>query len=72
MKKTAINWLVNHIALEGRLPQWLIDKAIEMEKDQIEDAYDSGEANQYSEIYKDGYKDVSPNQYYIETYGKDA
>lgn len=39
MKNTAVDWLVNHIALEGRLPKWLIEKAKEMEKEQIKQAY---------------------------------
>lgn len=63
MKKTAVDWLVNHIALEGRLPQWLIEKAKEMEKEQISDAYWDGI---FHGNFLDGYG------YYNETYGKDA
>lgn len=61
MKKTAVDWLVNHIALEGRLPKWLIEKAKEMEKEQIQDAYWDGIF--YGE-FLDG------QGYYNETYGK--
>lgn len=61
MKKTAVDWLVNHIALEGRLPQWLIEKAKEMEKEQISDAYWDG-------IFYGKFLDGQG--YYNETYGK--
>lgn len=64
--KTAVEWLIEEWpSLKFQLPPWLIKKVIEMEKEQIKDAYLCGlihpleiEASKQSE------------QYYNETYGK--
>ena len=64
--KTAVEWLIEEWpSLKFQLPPWLIKKVIEMEKEQIKDAYLFGlihpleiEASKQSE------------QYYNETYGK--
>ena len=67
MKQTAVDWLINQIELEAklafldnRLPQWLIEKAKQMEKEQIEEAFKSG-------AFYDGYE-LQSKQYYWEEY----
>jgi hypothetical protein len=43
MKQTAVEWLIEQWPiLETQLPTWLIEQAKEMEKEQIEDAYNKG------------------------------
>ena len=65
MAQTAVNWLIDQISskenqekLTGR--EWLevVEKAKQMEKEQIMDAYNNGE-NRSAELY------------YDETYGKE-
>lgn len=75
MKQTAVQKFWDKIALKlsfEQLNEFVSEfkKAKEMEKDQILDAYDRGEANEYSYEHIQDYKDVSPEQYYKETYEK--
>lgn len=70
MKHTAVDWLINQIELEAKLafldnslPQWLINKAKEMEKEQIERAYHQGVVNEISI-----YSTPDAEQYYKQTY----
>ena len=44
--KTAVEWLIEQWPiLESQLPDWLIEQAKEMEKEQIKDAYRIGYIN---------------------------
>ena len=72
-KQTAVEWLQEAISkkLTNEMSPFFLDlfeQAKAMEKQQIMDAYDSGEANQYSTEYNSDYKDCSPEQFYIDTY----
>jgi hypothetical protein len=72
-KQTAVQWLQEAISkkLSSEIGPYfldLFDQAKAMEKEQIIDAYDSGEANQYSTEYNPDYKDCAPEQFYTETY----
>ena len=69
MAQTAVNWLIDQISskenqekLTGR--EWLevVEKAKEMEKEQIVNAWDDG---------KDSFSTRNAEQYYNETYGKE-
>jgi hypothetical protein len=61
-KQTAVEWLLNEWPiLNSELPQWLIEQAKEMEKEQIEDAYSLSRC-EWNET-------ISSSQYYNETYG---
>jgi len=51
MKQTAVEWLVDELILEGfNVPKVFYDKAKEMEKEQIMDAYNNGD-NRSAELY---------------------
>jgi hypothetical protein len=56
--KTAVEYLLHMYALQGAIYQYDIDKAIEMEKEQIIKAYEGGEAVQFE----------NAEQYYNETF----
>jgi len=69
MKQTAVEWLLNEIDMQYpeinlRRKEWMVDKAKEMEKEQIERAYHQGVVNEVSIYYTPEAK-----QYYNETYG---
>lgn len=57
-KETAVEYLVYMYALQGAIYQDDIDKAIEMEKEQIMKAYEGGETVQFEDA----------EQYYNETF----
>jgi hypothetical protein len=68
-KMTALQWL--EIAMQNKLKAEMgpyfaeaFEQAKEMEKQQIMDAYDSGEANQYRCEHIMNSKDCSPEEYY--------
>lgn len=69
MKQTAIEWLIQDLSERRVLPdnlsllRWSIDKAKEMEKEQILDAYWLG-THDYDMSYP-------AQQYYKDTYEKD-
>jgi hypothetical protein len=64
MKQTAVQWLVEQINQHhGYIGKAMIDQALEMEKQQIIDAYDDG-----NYAYGMGIKE--PEQYYNETFNK--
>lgn len=67
MKHTAVEWLDKQLLNQGRILPEHFEKAKQMEKEQIEDAFDSGRNN--GTIENDMY-DLSPDQYYKEKYGK--
>jgi hypothetical protein len=45
MKQTAVEYLLHMYALQGAIYQYDIDKAIEMEKEQMVQSYANGEAD---------------------------
>jgi len=58
-----------HLTHEEQMQfEGLFQQAKAMEKEQIMDAYDSGEANQYRCEYIMNCKDCSPEEFYNETY----
>jgi len=67
MKHTAVDWLVDQVEnfncmKLGLIPSNIIEKAKEMEKEQIKNAFIEGEHQQ-------GFEDEA-EQYYNETYGE--
>ena len=54
MKQTAVEWLEEQMKTWGDLPRWMrddiVNKAKEMEKEQIIEAYNNGE-NRSAELY---------------------
>ena len=54
MKQTAVEWLEEQMKTWGDLPRWMrddiVNKAKEMEKEQIMEAYNNGE-NRSAELY---------------------
>ena len=74
MKQTAVEWLVNQLkgrSVDLEMP-WNIDlvkQAKEMEKEQIENAYNEGDNNGADRIYYHSDRnDKSAEQYYNETF----
>ena len=58
---TAVEWLIQEWPiLEAQLPQWLIEQAKEMEKEQIETAFEEGMFHHTNGL--------CPDEYYIETF----
>lgn len=72
MKQTAVEWLYERFLFAGySAPAEWKDKAKEMEKEQIQDAFDIG----FCEGFDFGYRDFDPTyesgeMYYDKTYGK--
>ncbi len=59
-KKTAVQWLLEQWPiLESQLPSSIIDEALQMEREQIIDAYDNNKMGRVNH----------GEQYYNETYG---
>jgi hypothetical protein len=61
--KTAVEWLINEIDMQYpdinvKNKEWMIDKAKEMEEEQLKDAWDNG----------CGYLQENSQQYYNETF----
>ena len=66
MKQTAVEWLAEHLCNEMNFDYWkAVEKAKEMEKEQISNAYVYGSA--YGIDLENG---LSPNNYYNETFKK--
>lgn len=66
MKQTAVDWLIDMVEDNiGLIPTHIIEKAKEMEKEQIREAFAVGKWDA-----KD--LDIDSNKYYQETYEKDA
>jgi hypothetical protein len=67
-KLTAVEWFLNELQrmqyFIGNDMLQAYNQAIVMEKEQIEDAYVLGKVN------SDGVYDVTPDDYYTQTYGK--
>jgi len=69
MKQTAVEWLENELKKIPFInPKEAFEQAKAMEKEQIMDAYDSGEANQYRCEHIMNSKDCSPEEYYTSTF----
>lgn len=66
---TAVEWLVKELELEGY--DYTIAKAINIEREQLEDAFQDGKWNGY-ENAKDISEIKDPSDYYNERYGKDS
>jgi hypothetical protein len=67
--KTAVEWLVNELRNGKEFNDELIEQAKEMEKEQIENAYEIGFADAWDDaIYDDEPKYATAEQYYKETY----
>ena len=61
MKDTAIEWLIKQWPiLESQLPEWLINQAKKMEKEQIEKAFEEGMFHHTNGL--------CPDEYYEEIY----
>jgi len=63
-KETAVEWLFNDYVDKGVITIQAIEQALEMEKEQIETAYNAKKVNYYP--HND--LDISAEQYYKETY----
>ncbi len=78
MKQTAVEFLIEEFAssfdiIKRNLPfmQDVVEKAKEMEKQQIEDAYEIGFADAWDDArYDDTPKHAGSEQYYNETFKK--
>jgi hypothetical protein len=66
MKQTAVEWLVEELLNGKPLMPSLIEQAIEMEKEQVIDAFGVGCQVESTRLI--GYHDMA-EQYYNETYG---
>ena len=62
MKQTAVEWLMLEKALVGYIDDEMVEKAKEMEKQQIKDAYKKGY------IFGMQNRNSKPEEYYNETY----
>ena len=67
-KKTAVEWLSENLVNEMNFDYWsAIEKALQMEKQQIIDAYRDGRSDQQSERQSKFYNRMS-EQYYNERF----
>jgi trehalose-6-phosphate synthase len=65
-KQTAVEKLIDAILVRGLLTKELrleMEEALQMEKEQIENAFESGTGNEWFQKY------ANKEQYYTETYG---
>lgn len=69
-KQTAVEWILEQ-TMYIRSTKWpdIVEQALEMEKEQIEDAFQDGKWD-WSEHIKKGSESKDLAQYYQETYGK--
>ena len=75
MKQTAVEWLIDKIYFTRvEVNRELLDQAIEMEKQQIENAFENGDRNNDIEClnaYCNGtFETINAEQYYNETFNK--
>ena len=70
-KQTAVDWLAEQMLHPDNHNPY-IEKALEMEKEQIMDAYSTGADDEYEHHINDSVKreDIDCEKYYNETYGK--
>jgi hypothetical protein len=70
-KQTAVEWLISQVEdFYCLLPVDMIEQAKQMEKEQIKDAYEAGEENAMDCHSIPNFKDMTADEYYNETYGK--
>jgi hypothetical protein len=65
-KQTAVEWLVDQLYYDQILHPYYINQALEMEKEQIVDAFKAGDGDPYFLEHIDKYAE----RYYEKTYGK--
>jgi hypothetical protein len=73
-KQTAVEWLVDELSLKSMALKIMLnahkeiyEKAKEMEKQQIEDAYRNGKVNSF-DVMNIGAVNITSEQYYNETF----
>ena len=66
-KQTAVEWLIEQYKLIGMITTAQINKAKEMEKEQIKTAYECGSEDGISHLYRDTVNYTSED-YYKQTY----
>ncbi len=67
--KTAVEWLYDQIEDEGKCIYEVMEQAKEMEKEQIENAYEIGFADAWDDArYDDEPTYIGAEQYYNETF----
>lgn len=66
---TAVEWLQEQYHLRGEaLPSGVFQEAKQMEKRQIQNAFDDGEFNVHNSKRDEGFEYETAEQYYDETY----
>ena len=71
MKQTAVEWLFDQLPDHLRLSRdgfEMLQQAKEMERQQIIDAFETGEANEYKITRFQGYYPTTPETYYATEY----
>ena len=68
MTQTAVEWLLEEFANKGHIGLHEKLQAKEMERQQIIDAFESGEANEYKITRFQGYYPTTPETYYATEY----
>lgn len=63
MKQTAVEWLIHQYIKDGLFKKGVYEQAIEMEKQQILDAFSEGASDGF-----DGESDSNKEKYYNEKY----
>lgn len=66
MKQTAVEWLLSHIQQKLYIKDGIIEQALEMEKEQIIDAYGVGYLTDFK--LNSDYTTQTPEQYYNQTF----
>ena len=69
-KQTAVKWLIEQLDLKKSMylkTHKIIDQAIQMEREQIEDAFKHGQNNGFM-YHERGFDTISSNQFYKQIY----
>lgn len=68
MNKTAVQWLVERLRIQGY--DHIVEQALEIEKDQVIDSYDTGFTDAWSLVKEDNKPEYEgAEHYYITVYG---
>jgi hypothetical protein len=68
-KQTALQWFVEQLGLDATTDyKDEIQQALQMEREQIEDAFKHGQNNGFM-YHERGFDTISSNQFYEQTYG---
>jgi hypothetical protein len=78
MKQTAVEWLVKQLNQKIDfipMDKWdeikdIVQTALQMEREQIEEAYENGSDNENEYIFGKGLDTISAEQYYSKTFKK--